>query len=148
MKPFPPIIIPNQPYSVITYSKFYTTKNHLSVAIYMDYYCFLMKSKYGLPRFWIHSNPTWIVYPTCKQCLSGATINLCHFDSLKDVISPINHTTFPFNGQSVHLTQVVSYNYLGGNKRLYIRDKTNLTVLKYSRNISRNSEKMVRHYEV
>ena len=134
MKPYPPIITPNQPYSLMTHSKFYTTKkNHLSVAIYMDYYCLLMKSKYGLPRFWIHSNPTRIVHSTCKQCLSGATVNLCHFDSLKDVISPVNQTTFPFNGQSVHLTQAVPYNYLGENRRLYIRDKANLTVLKYSK---------------
>ena len=57
-----------------------------------------------LPRLWIYGDSTWVVNVTRKDCLPIIPINSRTFNSLKDVICPVYHTTFPFNSQSIHLS--------------------------------------------
>lgn len=66
----------------------------------------------NLPTLWINGNPAGAVQISCNQCLPERAIKVGHFNSLKDEIRIVNLLTFPFNGQSVNLPQVVSYDDL------------------------------------
>lgn len=66
----------------------------------------------NLPTLWIYSDSSRAIQISCKQCLSEGAVKVYNFNSLKDEISEVYLPTFPLNGQSVHFSQVVSYNDL------------------------------------